>query len=62
MKKNLKIKVQSEKLLNCFAETCFYHRLKIIKLAGFGFGVDAFLIDSMMLPIGPKYCCFRKPE
>jgi hypothetical protein len=37
--------VQSEKLWNRFAETCFYHRLKILKLAGFGVQVDAFLID-----------------
>jgi hypothetical protein len=46
LKRNLKIKVQSEKLWNCFAETCFYHGLKILKLAGLGFGVDAVLIEK----------------
>jgi hypothetical protein len=36
LKINLKIKVQSGKLLNYFAETCFYHGLKILKLADLG--------------------------
>jgi hypothetical protein len=45
VKRNLKVKAQSAKLLSCFAETCFYHGLKILKLAGFGVRVDVHLID-----------------